>query len=87
VQSSQLTRQADQQSIIIINFAKPFCVPLQTNVSNVLMQDGCSGSGDGVDDTPAEASAAIGCPKARDSCPQLVGTDPVTNFMVSCGTD
>jgi hypothetical protein len=61
--------------------AKCFCSLLPTTT---MLQDGCSGSGDGVEDTPAEASAATGCPKARDSCPQLAGTDPVTNFMVSC---
>jgi len=42
---------------------------------------GCTGLGDMVDDTPAEASPSTGCNLTRNTCPDQPGYDPVENFM------
>jgi Pregnancy-associated plasma protein-A len=44
-------------------------------------ENDCAAPGDAIDDTPFEAEPASGCPFGRDTCPNLIGEDPITNFM------
>ncbi|CAE7111981.1 unnamed protein product [Rhizoctonia solani] len=44
-------------------------------------EGGCKLLGDGVLDTPPEAEPAFGCPKSRNTCNDLLGADPIHNFM------
>ncbi|MCK2221660.1 zinc metalloprotease [Actinomadura sp. ATCC 31491] len=43
-------------------------------------ENGCAEPGDGIDDTPAEATATEACPAEKDTCGQP-GHDPMRNFM------
>lgn len=43
-------------------------------------ENGCDAPGDGIEDTPAEADPAFGCPRGNDTCPSL-GADPIHNYM------
>ncbi len=44
-------------------------------------RDGCTGKGDRVADTPREARPSFRCVIGRDTCPDDLGVDPITNFM------
>ncbi|ROO89828.1 pregnancy-associated plasma protein-A [Actinocorallia herbida] len=43
-------------------------------------ENGCNAPGDGVADTPDQATASDGCPEGKDTC-TTPGADPVHNYM------
>lgn len=45
---------------------------------HVFQGQSCSGSGDGVSDTPVQKVATEGCPTSQDSCPNSAGADNVS---------
>ena len=40
-----------------------------------------SNPGDFIADTPQESVSTVGCPSAKDSCPDIPGLDPTNNYM------
>jgi Pregnancy-associated plasma protein-A len=44
-------------------------------------QNGCSTTGDGIADTPAQRFPTSGCPEGKDTCPADPGLDPIHNYM------
>jgi Pregnancy-associated plasma protein-A len=42
---------------------------------------GCVPPGDGIKDTPAQASPPYSCEKVLDTCPLDLGPDPLDNYM------
>ncbi|MEU7894696.1 zinc metalloprotease [Nonomuraea sp. NPDC049152] len=43
-------------------------------------ENGCTGTGDGIDDTPFQDEPTAGCPEGKDTCAQP-GLDAIHNFM------
>ncbi|GGK06218.1 hypothetical protein GCM10010123_40100 [Pilimelia anulata] len=48
--------------------------------------ESCTGGGDEVVDTPAQATPSSGCPAGKDTCPDQAGADPIHNYL-DYGTD
>ncbi|OAA73263.1 Peptidase M43, pregnancy-associated plasma-A [Cordyceps fumosorosea ARSEF 2679] len=44
-------------------------------------QGGCTGKGDFMPDTPAQAYETFGCNVTQDTCPDQPGLDPIHNYM------
>ncbi|GFF21678.1 metalloprotease MEP1 [Aspergillus terreus] len=50
---------------------------------HVFEGESCSADNDGdyIDDTPQQSTSTVGCPRRKDSCPDLPGKDAIHNYM------